>query len=233
MAMLIDYFPNWISEGIFNSVVLSWAPWVDEMGTVGLAGLDIEYFGNRSGYKQASPLVDKLCARLDNRQLGQRRTELDTRLLMLRNALKAMYQFEWQKLWDIWKQSYEPLYNYNMKEVYTGSKGETETKDTETSAKSTTDMSTENSVKPLNASSFEPLTKSETDMETTRTKTNNTEGVDRKLEGEDEYTKTRQGNIGTLSYQDMVQKEIDLRKQKFFDIIMSDLDKVLTIPYWE
>ena len=69
-------------------------------------------------------------------------------------------------------------------------------------------------------------------MDTTRTKLNNKETQDKELNRWETIDKTRSGNIGTLSYQDMLQKEMDLRKNHFFDIIMTDLDKVLTIPYW-
>lgn len=233
MSMLIDYFPDWISSGVFGTYVMSWCPWVEEMKPEELKALDIEYFGNRSGYKQASPLLDKIAGRLDNRQLGNASRRLDVRCQMLRNILKSMYGYEWNKLWNIWKATYDPTYNYDIWEEKQGSHSENKNKSTETAAKSETDMSTVNSVKPLNTNAFEPLTKSESDMDTTRSMISNRENEGTDIEGEDEYKKHRYGNVGTMPYQDLVQKEIDLRKQKFFDIIMSDLDRVLTIPYWE
>lgn len=40
---------------------------------------------------------------------------------------------------------------------------------------------------------------------------------------------TRSGNIGVTTSQQMIESEIELRKQNFFDLIYKDLDKVLTL----
>ena len=232
MARLIDYFPNWITGGIFSTYVMSWCPWVNELTHEELVGLDVEYFGNRSGYKWASPLVDKLAYRVEERQLGVGDDTLDSRLQLIRQVLKSMYGYEWQKLWDAWKAQYDPIHNYDMTEGIVDHTHEKNDKNTTTDSKSETDMKTVNSVKPLNSASMEPLTQSESDMDTTRLKLNNEEVKDDTMNRWETIDKTRSGNIGTLSYQDMLQKEMDLRKNHFFDIIMADLDKVLTIPYW-
>lgn len=232
MARLIDYFPNWITAGIFTSYAMDWCPWVGELSHEELVGLDVEYFGNRSGYKWASPLIDKIAYPIEERQIGVGDETLDARLQWLRQLLKAMYGYEWKKLWDAWKAEYDPIHNYDMVEGIVDHTNEHEDKDTETDSKSETNMHTTNSVKPLNSSTFEPLTKSDMDTDTTRKKIDNKEGIDRDLNRWETIDKTRSGNVGTLSYQDMLQKEMDLRKNHFFDIIMADLDKVLTIPYW-
>ena len=232
MARLIDYFPNWLTGGIFTSHAMDWCPWTNELTSAELSGLDIEYFGNRSGYKEASPLLDKIAGRLEDRQLGVGSGEIDVRMQMLRNLLKTMYGYEWNKLWSAWKATYDPIHNYDMVEGVVDHTHDKEDVDTETTSKSKTEMETANSVKPLNSSAYEPITKSKTDMETTRLKADNKEERDRTLDRWETVDKTRSGNIGTLSYQDMLQKEMDLRKNHFFDIIMADLDKVLTIPYW-
>ena len=231
MARLIDYFPDWITTGIFTSIAMNWCPWVGELSNDELQGLDIEYFGNHSGYKMASPLLDKIAYRVEERQVGTNDPN-DERMKMLRNALKAMYGYEWQKLWDAWKAQYDPIHNYDMTEGIVDHTHEKNDKNTITDSKSETDMKTVNSVKPLNSASMEPLTQSESDMDTTRLKLNNEEVKDDTMNRWETIDKTRSGNIGTLSYQDMLQKEMDLRKNHFFDIIMTDLDKVLTIPYW-
>ena len=40
---------------------------------------------------------------------------------------------------------------------------------------------------------------------------------------------TRSGNIGVVSSQQMIQSELDLRRQNFADILFRDLDKLLTL----
>ena len=48
----------------------------------------------------------------------------------------------------------------------------------------------------------------------------------------DSYTKRRVGKNGGVTMSKRVEEEIALRRQTYFDIIMSDIDDVLTIPYW-
>lgn len=230
MARLIDYFPDWISGGLFAGEVLDWCPWVDELSQDELRGLDMEYFGNHSGYKMAAPLIDKIAMRPQDRQIGHAGT---VRMEWLRNILFSMYHYEWTKLWNAWKEIYDPLNNYNMTDGTVEHVNDNGSRDTEVNSNTSTDTTYTNSVKPLNSSAFEDLTKSTGDMDTTRLKASNTEGVDIQNDRWRTVDKTRKGNVGTLSYQDMLQKEMDLRKNHFFDIIMADLDRVLTIPYWE
>lgn len=231
MARLIDYFPSWTSSGIFNSqAVMGWCPWFEVVEPDVLDGLDFEYFGNHSGYKWASPLVDKIAANFNNRTIDTSTWNFQS--TAIRKALQAMYGDDWQRMWDVWNLEYDPIYNYNMTEDFKGKDKNDRTTNSEVDAKSKTEMSTANSVKPLNTGTFEQITKTDMDSETYRAKADNKFKETEGNKGENEYLKHRYGNIGTLAYQDMVKRELDLRRAHFFDIIMSDLDKVLTIPYW-
>ena len=231
MARLIDYFPSWIESGIFNSeVVMGWCPWWNQLTEDERNGLDLEYFGNRSGYKWASPLIDKIASTFDVRTIDT--STLNFQALALHNAIKAMYGEDWKRMWEVWNLDYDPIYNYSMTEDFKGKDKNNKSTSTETSSKSKTEMDSVNSVKPLNTGEFEPISKTDTDSDTTRLAANNKMREAESGTGENEYQKHRYGNIGTLAYQDMVKREIDLRREHFFDIIMADLDKVLTIPYW-
>lgn len=231
MSLLIDYFPAWVNGGIFGGPVLSWAPWHDELDVEELHALDLEYFGNRSGYKTASPFIDKIAFTVESRQLEVwDPTKPETR--MLRSIFRAMYGYEWEKLWDAWKVQYEPLRNYDMTEEVTEHIVDDGARDTQLNSKSDTDITYNNSIKPLNSNAYEGLSKTTTNTDSQRLKADNTEEVKLDNDRQREMTTTKYGNIGTLSYQDMLQKEMDLRKHHFFDIIMEDIDKVLTIPYW-
>lgn len=44
---------------------------------------------------------------------------------------------------------------------------------------------------------------------------------------------TRKGNIGVTTSQQMITSEIELRKQRFFEIVFTNLDDALTSPIWE
>ena len=231
MARLIDYFPSWANKGIFNSdIVMGWTPWWDSLTEDEKNGLDLEYFGNRSGYKWASPFIDKIASTFDVRTIDTSTQNFQSHSLY--SVIKAVYGEDWKKMWEVWNLEYDPIYNYNMTEDFKGKDKGNKTTETETASKSKTEMDSTNSVKPLNTATFEPISKTDTDSETTRLKANNTGKETEGSSGENEYLKHRFGNIGTLAYQDMVKRELDLRRQHFFDIIMTDLDKVLTIPYW-
>ena len=54
---LQSIFSNWITSGIFNALDSFDVPWKDDNIS---STLDIEYFGNISGNKTVSPLVEKL-----------------------------------------------------------------------------------------------------------------------------------------------------------------------------
>lgn len=231
MARLIDYFPSWANQGIFVSdIVMGWCPWNESMPKSQRLGLDLEYFGNRSGYKEASPLVDKIASTFNVRTIDT--STLNFQALTLHNAIKAKYEEDWKRMWEVWNLDYDPIYNYNMTEDFKGKDKNDKITDTEVDSDSKTDMSTANSVKPLNTGTFEAITKTDMDSETYRRKADNKSKETEGSTGENEYQKHRYGNIGTLAYQDMVKRELDLRRDHFFDIIMADLDKVLTIPYW-
>lgn len=105
---LIDFFPSWMTGGgIFSK--LDGMPW-DNDESVFKLGLDIEYFGNRSGNRESSALLDKMTAPDNFNPL----TEMD--IARLKINIKSKFLKEWQRLWDLRNAEYEPLENYNMVE---------------------------------------------------------------------------------------------------------------------
>lgn len=203
MAMLIDYFPDWIGNGIFQNLG-SWVPWAND-ADVDPASLDLDYFGLRSGYRTPSPLVQKMAPaypkQLDAVQIG--------RLVAL---IKSKFGYNWQKLWDAMQTPYNPLENYDMNE--SGDSGlRRDSKITTTG---------EDGIAALGTTSYTNIAKS---VATTEGEAvyNNEIGA---------HTLRRHGNIGVTTSQQMMQSEIELRRTHYFDIIMSDVDSILTIPFW-
>lgn len=45
-------------------------------------------------------------------------------------------------------------------------------------------------------------------------------------------TTERSGNIGVTTSQQMIESEIQLRKNHFLDLIYNDMDTIFTVPYW-
>lgn len=105
---LIDLFPSWMTGGgIFSK--MDGVPWDDDSDVSKIA-LDIEYFGNRSGHREASALLSKMTAPDDFNPL----TEVEVQRTI--SVLKTMFLNEWKRLWDLRQIEYNPLENYNMTE---------------------------------------------------------------------------------------------------------------------
>lgn len=111
---------NFMSDGIFTYLInsTSWtAPFSNDVE------LNLQYYGNVSGDKPISPLVNKL--------LGDNETLSAANMTSLANVLIAMYGLKWNKLWDTTQLEYNPIENYSMVE------GENITDNTVSSRKTT------------------------------------------------------------------------------------------------
>ena len=216
MSRLINHFASWMTGGgIFAT--LSGVPWDDDE-TVDKIALDIEYFGNRSGLKESSPLVEKMTDWPNDSQIDG--TELDR----LHKIIINKYSVSWVKLWKTLTAEYNPLENYNMTE--------TTTPGVVTTRKENTDINVQNNangnVYGFNSPSAVPASASGGNSHTTGSKDKNY--TEESKTGFDKLE--RSGNIGTTTSQMMAQSEVDLRKTQFFDIVFADVDKILTINSW-
>lgn len=216
MAMLIDYFPDWISNGIFQNLG-SWTPWANDTDITAEA-LDIEYFGLRSGYRYPSPLLQKMCPvypkQLDSVQIGR-----------LVAVIKSKFSYDWQKLWAATRTAYSPLENYDMQEY-----GDTGLQRDATLSRETDMTNTgTDSIAAFGSGTYTGIAQS----------VGNTVGSTLKNVDTTDYdeigahTLNRHGNIGVTTSQQMLESEYELRKRHFFDTVYSDLDSILTLPYWE
>ncbi len=90
--------------GIFSVMDPLGVPWEDyDMALE----LDMAYYGNYSGSKITSPLVDKL---LENGVLS------DAAMLKLANIILSINARRWSKEWDTLFADYDPISNYDMTE---------------------------------------------------------------------------------------------------------------------
>lgn len=127
--ILSEVYPDWVENGIFkqlDSFDVPWKSYVD--GSV----LDLDYYGNRSGSKIVSTLIEKLL-KDDELQPAQQ-----AQIAML---VWKKYGYAWTKAWDALQAEYNPLENYKM------TKTETEDRTlkmdgTKTSEKTVTDTGT-------------------------------------------------------------------------------------------
>ena len=144
---LTEVNPDWLVNGIFTAMQNFDIPWKDlQINTF----LDIEYYGNNSGNKLISPLVDKLLN--TDEELTQNELVLLARVIFTLNGVN------WSKVWSTLSLNYNPIENYSMIEVMTNDQkviqfGRTETRTdnlthtkegTETETPNTTETRTDN-----------------------------------------------------------------------------------------
>lgn len=108
MKRLTDVFPDWIiGSGIFSELHKFDVPWKNKFES---APLDLAYFGNNSGDKLISPLVEKL---LVNDELPEEN------LTKLAQSIYTLNIDNWSRLWSALQEEYDPLQNYNGDETRT------------------------------------------------------------------------------------------------------------------
>lgn len=102
--LLRNAFPKWFEgKGIFASMTS--APWQEEIDGI---TLDIEYFGNRSGYKFCAPLVYNF--------LDEDGAVTENGRQAIARVLLARYSKPWTRLWNLMKSQYDPLDNFSITE---------------------------------------------------------------------------------------------------------------------
>lgn len=228
MLRLIDYFVSWRGNGIFKNLG-NWTPWANDPN-VSVAALDWEYFGNRSGYKCPSPLLVKV--------LPPYRVLSVEQITEIADVIRTLFEQKWTKLYAAFNLSYKIGDNVDLTETGNSERNidgnTTDDGNVNTNIEST--GTNVNSIVPFgsSANSYVELNKQDADATTSGSSTANE--THRETENStvqtDEYTKTVTGKNGGVDYTKAVDSEIALRQKAYFDIIMGDVDSVLTIPYW-
>lgn len=245
---LTDVFPTWMLGAIFTALNEYDVPWKDEDIAI---LLDYEYFGNFSGDKLVSPLIEKM---LDS--YSSDTEELSTEdINILAQIIFTIYSVNWSKLYATLSLEYDPIENYSMHEVMENDETVTEYgKDTTRTdnlshTKTGTELDRPNlsntknvSVYGFNSSSAVPSdSESDSATGTDTTEYNIQEGntgTVRNLDsGSDtqtrNYTLTRAGNIGVTTAQQMIESERNLWLWNFFrDVVFPNVDEVLAIKIY-
>ena len=111
LKRLNDVFSNGLTGyGIFTALnAIKSAPWASDESISNLS-LDIEYFGNISGGKIVSPLIDRIV---------EGDTISNSEIAKISNIIISMYYQKWGKLYDTLNFEYNPIENYDMLEIMT------------------------------------------------------------------------------------------------------------------
>lgn len=261
MSKIIDSFPEWFTHGIFTRLGTLFPeelPWANEHGQT----LDQMYFGNHSGDKETSPLLDKFIEQ--NRGNANPEVLTEEQITTIANILYTRYGVQWDKLYKVLSAEYNPIENYSMTEEETPDITRTETpnitrvetpninKSTTTSEKSdysvTTQANSKNDVYGFNSPSAVPndVTTDTSTVTTRGDKDSNvvyedTEETGTRTETETgtrteretgSRTLTRSGNIGVTTSQQMLESEIKLWEWNFYESVFKNVDSVLTIQIY-
>lgn len=221
MSNLKAMYPNWMSDnGIFTDLALyvSELPWSNDMALAGR--LDLEYFGNVSGNKEISPLLEGLS---DKMPLNTQKRE------KLAKMLWNLFNHEWTKLWAVYLAEYNPISNYDMVETEKINNDIVEDSGTKSIGEVKTNGTNSSDRYGFNSSSASNVDK-ETITNTTTTK--NDTDVDRKVDNDTTRELKRTGNIGVTTSQQMIQSEIELWQWNYFKSVFKNIDEIVVCNFW-
>lgn len=214
--------------GIFSNI--DNLPWSSVMAG---SQADTLYFDTHSG--------ERFSARIITRRIGDAGYLTSDDRRAVSNLVYAMFKTQWTKLWETMNQNYEPLTNYKMTEDETGNNTYTRTpnltrKHTGTNNdEGSSTLNTQNNLWGFNSESSIPSDMQDgtntANITSTRDLTDTETGTDTTA-GDNTRKLTRTGNIGTNTFQNLLQQERNLWMYNFFDQIFKDVDSVLTIPIY-
>lgn len=238
-TILRDYFPNYLGENaLFTKMSVIGAPWPNEVGQ----DMDDAYFTMYSGIKNPSEFV---LLHLDGETANA---------LTIARILYGIYGDNWTRLWEANKTKYVPIDNYNVQETITRHQTDDRVVDKTDDTTGTVDTTSTitygqqvDTTGDVNAYSYGfnspeqvPTTaQREVGTETNSGSDNNTDKTtssDKQVGNtidNDELTedtqRTRTGNVGQNSYQELLRQEFDLWKWNFFMSVFEDVDRFLVL----
>ena len=229
LITLNEAFSDYATKGgIFSNI--GNLPWSSIM--VG-PQMDTLYFDTHSGERFGSRIIAKRVGADGSLATADRKT--------ISTLVYTMFRNQWGRLWATMNPNYEPLTNYQMTEDETGNHTDTRTPDLTRKHTGTdkdegaTTLNTQNNLWGFNSDSSIP-----SDMQDGTNTANNTNtrdltdtetGTDTTT-GENTRKLIRTGNIGTNTFQNLLQQERNLWMYNFFEHIFKDVDSVLTIPIY-
>lgn len=188
--------------------------------------LDNEYYNFHSGDKDISKQYNRLIEKY-NEQFSSLTTAIQYANDNVINVVLHKYANKWNRLYDAINIDYSPLENYDMTQTETPDITKEKTVATNVTTETKDDV-TETAINGFNSTNPVPQGK------TTRNGSSTVSGdANDNVETEKETGTrglTRHGNIGVTTSQQMLQSEIDIRRNfNFFNEIMDDVDSILCL----
>lgn len=223
---LIDVYDNWLNKGIFYRLNKYYGESLSLFEIFNPLELDMDYFGNHSGKKATSPLIDILL----------KENDLDVLDITLKNRLTDVifvkYGLKWNKLYDTLVAEYNPIDNYNMVEVDTPNyENKIEGKQNSQIAISGTNGKT-NKLYGFNSTEAIPVSTEEGSIAQTTSGRQDLNYQESTETRKGSKTLTRRGNIGVTTTQQMLESERRLWFWSLVEQAFEDVDEVLTSNYY-
>ena len=169
-------------------------------------------------------LYDKIM--YDNWDLEPYISDFDVLHRFILNWFKTRYE-AWNMMYKALSQDYEPLENMNRTETETITRNRNINGNLETSNKitnkSTDTLSSEQKVSAFDSSSYQPSQMQDDDRSLNENRSEN--GTEQRSDSENESVtneRNSHGTIGVITNQDMLQKEIDIRRYDIYSIISKE-----------
>lgn len=228
IKLISDIFPDSLTNSYFFEHIVASVFLPSEQYPAG--SLAIDYFIERSGSKVASPFLLRLLA--DSEVVTLSITE------QIASVLLARFGENWKKLYATVSAEYNPIHNYNMTETINRDlQGEKKNTNTGTATDTTTpnlSNTTDEFIYGFNSENEQPSSKRTTTYggSSTNSRTGNytDDGTNHDVEN---ITRTRSGNIGVTTSQQMLQQERELWRWNFVEQMFKDIDSVLTLRVYD
>lgn len=223
---IAQVFASWDNRGIFYYLNRYFGNRLLLFNDFNPKELDFEYFGNRSGTKVTSPLVDTLLRSYGLKELDKQARQ------RLASIIFNKYGLNWNKLYETLLAEYNPIENYNMREVESPELERKITGKQNSKIAQTTDNGTSRDLYGFNSTQAKPVDKGNAHIEVTtegKEKDNYQESTEQQT---GKRTLTRSGNIGVTTSQQMLESERKLWLWSLVDQVYGDVDEILTSNYY-
>ena len=223
---LVDVWDNYLNKGIFYLLYHYYAEDLKLFESFNFYELDLDYFGNHSGRKATSPLIDIL---LEDYELDELDISLKSKLA---DIIFVKYGLKWNKLYDTLVAEYNPIENYSMTEEDKPDYINKITGKQNSKIKVDTSNTRDSGLYGFNSTEATPVA-SETGVIA-----QTSEGKENFNNQESEETRkgkrvlTRKGNIGVTTTQQMLESERRLWFWSLVEQAFEDVDEVLTSNYY-
>lgn len=185
--------------------------------------LDADYYMGNSGDKFLSPIHERLLSQLPTKNDAMK---------TLGNIVYTRFGEKWKNIYNALTTEYNPLENYSMEEIRTPDLTTDETQNEKTDITVERETEASNSYKGFNAAEPALVNKTEGDETTTTTGAKADNEVSKKIEETGTETKTRSGNIGVTTSQQMLESEFKVRQYDFYKQVYADIDSVLCLSIY-